>query len=342
MKGKRGLKKNYKLRKTAMRTTAAIAMAMAIVVAAIPVENLGTMSAASARGVDMQSAYDSYATGSHEDSEDITDKKPNELGFNTSNIPSNVVVTQSIEGNGLKDKYEVLPKTPNVASADAIITGYPGTSAIVDVEDEMGFGYYQFPSTIIDDLKSVWKNESYMIDYGTNALEILTDYNYDVQGNRIPGAGSITLPVSFDTTTIPVSYKKIYISGENGAGTVSGTGWTYVELSLKAEELFTGANAFAKNEFDDYTRAITDYNNMVATFRQNCENTINASQNTNIIDRKQQLDDMYNNLKGGLTVTFQDLQERVGFVESCISSRLSVKLDTTSSPYSVDGFAIKY
>ena len=36
-------KKNYKLRRRVMRTIAALTMIMAIVVAAIPVENYGTM-----------------------------------------------------------------------------------------------------------------------------------------------------------------------------------------------------------------------------------------------------------------------------------------------------------
>lgn len=334
MKGKRGLKKNYKLRKTAMRTTAAIAMAMAIVVAAIPVENLGTMSAAPARGVDMQSAYDGYAA-SHADSEDISDDKPSELGFN---MNAATVITQSIEGNGLKDKYEVVPKVANVASADAIIVGYPGTSGVVDVDDEMAFEYYTFPSTIIDTLKNEWKDEEYKIKYNKRPQEIITDYAYDTNGNKIPGAGSITLPISFDITTLPISYD---VSG-NGTGTISSVNCTYVELALKAEELFTGTNAFAKNEFDNYTRAITDYNNAVATFRRDCESTINASTNTNITDRRQELNNMYASLQNGLTVTFQELQERVGFVTSCICSRLSVKLPTTNSSYSLDGFAVKY
>lgn len=341
MKGKRGLKKNYKLRKTAMRTTAAIAMVMAIVVAAIPVENLGTMNAASAGGIDydMQNAYDSYAGGTYKDSEDISNDKPSELGFTMS---AATVTTQSIEGNGLKDKYEVVPKTANTASADAIITGYPGTSGVVDVDDEMAFEYYTFPSTIIDTLKAEWKDEKYKIEYIKRAQEILNDYVLDSNGNKIPGTGSITLPISFDTTTLPTSYEKIYPSGKNGAGTVSSVNCTYVELALKAEELFTGANAFAKNEFDNYTRAITDYNNAVATFRRDCEGTINASQNQNIVNRQTELNNTYNTLKDGLTVAFTDLQERVGFVESCICSRLSVKLSTTNSPYSLDGFAIKY
>ena len=43
---KRRKKKNYKLRRRLMRTIAALTMVMAIVVAAIPVENYGTMRAA--------------------------------------------------------------------------------------------------------------------------------------------------------------------------------------------------------------------------------------------------------------------------------------------------------
>ena len=64
-------KKNYKLRRRVMRTVAALTMIMAIVVAAIPVENYGTMQAAS--GVDMQTVYDAYAQGTYKDSEDTSD-----------------------------------------------------------------------------------------------------------------------------------------------------------------------------------------------------------------------------------------------------------------------------
>ena len=52
MKNNKG-KKNYKLRRRVKRTVASLTMVMAVVVAAIPVENYGTMQASGVSGFDL-------------------------------------------------------------------------------------------------------------------------------------------------------------------------------------------------------------------------------------------------------------------------------------------------
>ena len=53
-------KKNYKLRRRVMRTIAALTMVMAIVVAAIPVENYGTMQASGVDGVNLKADAEAF------------------------------------------------------------------------------------------------------------------------------------------------------------------------------------------------------------------------------------------------------------------------------------------
>ena len=59
MKNNKG-KKNYKLRRRVKRTVASLTMVMAVVVAAIPVENYGTMQASGVSGVDLREKADKY------------------------------------------------------------------------------------------------------------------------------------------------------------------------------------------------------------------------------------------------------------------------------------------
>ena len=53
-------KKNYKLRRRVKRTIASIIMIMAVVVAAIPVENYGTMQASGVEGVNLLGKANAY------------------------------------------------------------------------------------------------------------------------------------------------------------------------------------------------------------------------------------------------------------------------------------------
>ena len=71
---RRKKRKNLKLRRTIRKTVAAIIMIMAVVVAAIPVENFGTMQAQTSSGSDisMEALYKAYqADMCNTDEEDV-------------------------------------------------------------------------------------------------------------------------------------------------------------------------------------------------------------------------------------------------------------------------------
>ena len=72
---RRKKRKNLKLRRTIRKTVAALIMIMAVIVAGLPVENLGTMRAqtASAVNISVQDLYEEYAKSmetTHKDEED--------------------------------------------------------------------------------------------------------------------------------------------------------------------------------------------------------------------------------------------------------------------------------
>ena len=310
-----------------MRTVAALTMIMAIVVAAIPVENYGTMQAAS--GVDMQTVYDAYAQGAYKDSESTSDNIPSFLGF-TNNRTERVI--QVIEDGGIQDRYEVDAKT-NKTGSEALITRYVGKSSIIDISEEMSYGYYLFPGDTIGTLQNQWSGEKYTIKY-----EI-------VIGQQING---VTIPNTFDLSSIPSSYSTVDpATGQDtssaGSMNINGKSCSYTKTSLSVGELFSNDNAFAGEQFTEYTNRLTDYNSAVKSLVDmvNADGA-NAATNPNIQTQISDLKARYDALTKELTVTFQDLKDVPGFVAGVICSRFSIQTAEITSNYSLKGFTLEY
>lgn len=71
---------------------------------------------------------------------------------------------QVIEDGGIQDRYEVDAKT-NKTGSEALITRYVGKSSIIDISEEMSYGYYLFPGDTIGTLQNQWSGEKYTIKY---------------------------------------------------------------------------------------------------------------------------------------------------------------------------------
>jgi len=314
-----------------MRTIAALTMIMAIVVAAIPVENYGTMQAAS--GFDMQTVYDTYAQGSYKDSEDMSDGMPGTLGIGSSNQRT----IQVIEDGRIQDRYKVNAKSGNTG-AEALITEYVGGSSIINISEEMSYGYFLFPGSIVTDLRTKWKDEQYTIKYAV------------VPGQTI---NNVTLPNTFDLENIPTSYSTIDPANPNNDTSVGGTvningkDCTYTKTSLTVNDLFTGNDAFAGGKFKDYTSSLADYNKEVQLLQEQVEAAgSDAATNPNFTDpdtgQIALLTKRYNDLVKELTVAFTDLQELPGFISGVICSRFSIQTNEINTNYNLNGFKLEY
>ena len=91
-------KKNYKLRRRVKRTIASITLVMAVVVAAIPVENYGSMEASGIAGdVKLLEEADKYLLSNNELKESL--KKYNSTNYEDGFDDSKVKTVQHIEGD---------------------------------------------------------------------------------------------------------------------------------------------------------------------------------------------------------------------------------------------------
>ena len=112
-------KKNYKLRRRVMRTIAALTMVMAVVVAAIPVENYGTMQASGVDGVNLKADAEAFLLSNGAVKDPLYDPNdPNDSG-NEGSYKDAVKTAQHIEGDSFIDAYEI---TLKANSYDAMIS----------------------------------------------------------------------------------------------------------------------------------------------------------------------------------------------------------------------------
>lgn len=238
-------KKNYKLRRRVMRTVAALTMVMAIVVAAIPVENLGTVRADDSRALgdisgDLNTAPAHY-DGSYE--KDFTGDK--------------ATVQRIIEGDGggsFIEVFEVQKKqTGNEAMIinDIIGDGFHGSETELTINSKEFCNYVQFDANFIQDVESALQSSG-------------APKNFELTFGRTPqsfnaptGSGLNTIQfekIDIENVTdgsVPVS---ISITNTNAQGYTSFSGLS--NLSSKAMY----GESFGKKIYDDRIAAIDKYN----------------------------------------------------------------------------------
>lgn len=161
-------KRNYKLRRRVKRTVAAIMMVMAVVVAAIPVENFGTMQAAEDdiamlalnSNFDMKDIYE--ADGIQNVSEYDVSYFEKHDAASYDDAEDKWVSIQHVDGNAnVTDAYKA---ALNSSGSSAIVSAYTGTENITINETE----YYDYVMFNIS-------NESLDGDLGINELSVTFD-----------------------------------------------------------------------------------------------------------------------------------------------------------------------
>ena len=149
-------KKNYKLRRRVMRTIAALTMVMAVVVAAIPVENYGTMQASGVDGVNLAQEADDYLNNN-----------PNKYETtNQENAYSGSEQTaQHIEGDTFISAYKI--KLKGGSSEDAIITESVFTRDLekFDIREVEYYEYVQMNAEYLKAVEAAFDPETYTITY---------------------------------------------------------------------------------------------------------------------------------------------------------------------------------
>ena len=134
-------KKNFKLRRRIKRTSAALTMVMAIVVAAIPVENYGTMQASGIEGRNLKEEAENYLWEDPK-AEDKVLKNPlyEADDYEKIYVSGSEETVQHIEGDTFIDAYKI-----KVINNDAMISQSVFEADIekFDIYEEEYFNYIQ-------------------------------------------------------------------------------------------------------------------------------------------------------------------------------------------------------
>lgn len=242
-------KKNYKLRKRVMRTVAALTMIMAIVVAAIPVENYGTMRAADGKELgdittDLDNANAHYSNSY-------------ETGYTTSGIVQRI----REDANGtlsLVDLFEIKKNNSGnaIITKDIIGDGDHKGETELTVNQIEYCNYVQFDTDFINAVKNGLASGSFELTFPQETLI------------------SLTVPASLNSGTTPITVKTVKKDGFS-KNTVSpsisiGTnpnaqGYTdFGAVNLDSGNMYS--QDFGKALYDAKIAEIDDYNARVNAF----------------------------------------------------------------------------
>ena len=257
---KRRKKKNYKLRRRVMRTIAALTMVMAIVVAAIPVENYGTMRAATASDWEYGEQDPSDTSGN------ITVDAIKETDFKTSPL-----TTQTLTNDLLTDSVQVIAKS-SVYGSEAIITKYEGTETSLDISGKMYYNYACFEKEKIEawvqQIQASSPNESFTVKFNVgNDVTIVPEPG---------GNGKIEIPAKLDVSN-PILTADLKVNGNDVAGFITSKDCNFTYDYIKS--VFDEFQTFEEN-------VIIHYNDQIQGFIDKSSGTLTKAEwdalNTNV------------------------------------------------------------
>lgn len=243
-------KKNFKLRRRVKRTVAALTMVMAIVVAAIPVENYGTMQASGVDGenlakkaqdfIDIQS--DKYQLDKYEDA------------YSYSGVDNSLTV-QHIEGNTFINAYKI--KLKSNTSEDAMIyeSVFERELDRFDIYEVEYYNYIQMNADYIKAVENAFAKEKYSIDYKKDDRV----YNDDIRDSLTLKGVTATL-ISTDS---PIESISDEVSGELSLPNSNKNPYFYIKKPDTTSGIFESyAPALLKSHtdrIDAYNREMRGY-----------------------------------------------------------------------------------
>lgn len=240
-------KKNYKLRRRVKRTIAALTMIMAIVVAAIPVENYGTMQAS---GVDGEENLQKNASDYLLDGNMLKSslKKYDADDYENKYTGDDDKVVQHIEGETFINAYRIKFKTGNSGDAIIVESRFERDIEKFDIHEVEYYDYVQMNTDYITAVENAFDSEKYKMEYTTESSQSYSKTGSDAAGNalnfesinnvaRISTAQpretiTDTSATTLDTTNIDTN-KNPYVEIRNSSAT-SGIFETYAPDLLKS------------------------------------------------------------------------------------------------------------
>ena len=145
---------------------------MAVIVAAIPVENLGTMQAKTTarEGVDLDKLYDAYKydIDINKDVSDAGNYKRKTEYYSSNDSASGYQIV-SVEGDTLQRQFFVDKRKDGKSG---VIVGYAGRGGDVIISDkELPTGYFTINASYKAAVEEILKQETYAVEFDKNTPE---------------------------------------------------------------------------------------------------------------------------------------------------------------------------
>lgn len=322
---KRRKKKNYKLRRRVMRTIAALTMIMAIVVAAIPVENYGTMRAAEGERIpwDTESGNEYPSSGFSIGCDVGKSNWGNERNI------------QEVSGGYLSTIAKVKAQNANSGS-DAVLSGFESTtsSTTLDIRTNMFYEYKNYPAADIGTWVTNLQNNS----------EDFTLTFAKVTGRTVTfNSATATIPDKFNLDSDTFNKTTSSLSSVNTIPSARGN-------TFEKADVFTGSDAFFKDAYDAYVARITAYNRRVEELeRFQVTSTTTQAQWDTFVQSVNEVTAEYNNQfatgkpDAELKIT---VDSDLGFTTNDRNTRFYLesfcnRVDSTDPNLSLDGFILE-
>lgn len=269
-------KKNNKLRRRVMRTTAALTMVMAIVVAAIPVENYGTMQASGIdREINLADAASSYlfTNPGSPNLELKSDLKKYDSSVEDVYRSGSEETVQQIIGDEFIDAYKILiePGSNVDGVEDAMIKQsiFKSNLEYFDIHDTEYYGYVQMNADYRNAVINAFNSEKYSIEFSDSEVkyDAITNAGADqslnfaeVKGYRI----ATESPVPDITDVVSITELPSGAYGENPYTHIKAPSTSFKVLETYASDLVTEhvdrITAY-NTKLDEYTTVLDEIKN---------------------------------------------------------------------------------
>lgn len=333
---KKRKRKNMKMRRTVRKTIAAIFMIMAVVVAAIPVEQLGTMQAATttARTLSIDDVFQNVYNA-----DDMNTKMESALNsyisdatsYNKTDAASDYTVKLNYSDTSatyLKE-FAIKGRTNGTGS---VILGYVGNdkNAAIDLTKNRYTSYFIITNDYIDKVEEVLRSETYTAVFDDDAKQT-TVVDSENQTHTIPkklsyDSGKVTFSdtrKTSDDITANGSSKYHYIKGEQTAEAIVKT--------------------YASSVYSGRLTEIENYNTTIDNLIQNASTYTTSELDKVIADAGLDTDDQYNELKvlkisydADSTNKISGVDDQKAFLKDSIVNRFYAN----SSSFALKGFTL--
>lgn len=274
--GKKRKRKNVRLHRTVRKTIAAIFMIMAVVVAAIPVEQLGTMQAkTTARDNNITKIFDTVVENI--DNNDKMNQALKSVVRDIMDYPgSNTTgTTVQMRINGTSAIYDKEFRVEDRGTSGKVILGYEGSYSPVEIDltTTRYMKYFIISNAYVEAVESVLKGEKYKATFQTvNESKSITASDDSLYSRKLPAKIDIKSVQYSDTRKTSDDY-------------ILNSSYKYVHGKLDAKDIILG---YAQDAYNKRVNDIENYNKLIDDLENNShtKEDINKIFTDNDLDNK--------------------------------------------------------